>query len=125
MDLLDMARSIPVIGGDGIAPDPRRAPISAYRYLDTKRELMDIEAKARPLIRLWDNQMRYIGTVAAEKSLSAEEMLHDTGSADVVLRGDDWLVEFLRRDVRKDEDLHITIDPLPHRRNWRWRWGGR
>ena len=120
-----LARAIPVVGGDGLAPDPRVDPISAYRYLDAKRELIDLEAKARPLIRLWDNQMRYIGTVAAEKSLDAEEMLHDTGAADIPLRGDDWLVEFLRHDVRKDEDLHLTIDPFPHRRNWRWRWGGK
>ncbi len=116
---------VPVVGSDGVAPDPRTDPISAYRYLDAKRELIDIEAKSRPLVRLWDNQMRYIGTVAAEKSLEAEEMLHDTGSADIVLRGDDWLVDFLRSDVRKDEDLHITIDPYPRRRSWRWRWGGK
>ncbi|WP_262988446.1 Gp37-like protein, partial [Enterococcus faecium] len=83
---------------------------------------IDEEARARPLIRLWDKQMQYIGTVAAEKSVDAEEMLHDTGTGDIVLRGDDWHVEFMRSDVRKDEDLHITIDPYPHRRNWRWRW---
>lgn len=119
-----LADVVPVIGADG-APDPRSAPISAYRYLDTKRELINIEARSRPLIRLWDNRHRYIGTVAAEQSVNAEEMLHDTGQGDIVLRGDDWLVDFLRRDVRKDEDLHVTIDPHPHRRSWRWRWGGK
>lgn len=124
MDAQALARAVPVVGESG-PPDPRYAPISAYRYLDTKRELIDAEARARPLVRLWDHQHRYIGTVAAEKSLNAEELLHDTGAADVVLRGDDWLVEFLRTDVRKDADLHLTVDPYPHRRSWRWRWGGK
>lgn len=115
---------IPAIGAGG-PPDPVKAPISAYRYLDAKRDLIDIEARERPLIRLWDNQHKYIGTVASEQSLNAEELLHDTGQADIVVRADDWLVDFMRRDVRKDEDLHITIDPYPHRRSWRWRYGAK
>lgn len=121
----DLLKAIPVVGADGTAPSPVSAPISAYRYLDAKRDLIDAEARSRPLIRLWDNQHEYIGTVAAEMSVNAEELLHDTGQGDIVLRGDDWLVDFMRRDVRRDEDLHITIDPYPHRRNWRWRWGAK
>lgn len=120
-----LADVIPVIGENGLPPNPVASPISAYRYLDLKRDLIDEESRSRPLIRLWDKQMRYIGTVAAEMSVNAEEMLHDTGQGDIVLRGDDWLVDFMRRDVRRDEDLHITIDPYPHRRNWRWRWGAK
>ena len=115
---------IPVIGADG-PPNPAVDPISAYRYLDTKRDLIDMEARQRPLIRLWDKSMHYVGTVASEQSLNAEELLHDTGQADIVLRGDDWLIDFMRRDVRKDEDLHITIDPHPTRRSWRWRYGAK
>ncbi|QFG11444.1 minor tail protein [Mycobacterium phage Ekdilam] len=114
----------PSVGANGV-PDPLKNPIEAYQYLDGKRQLIDDEARAKPLIRLWDNQMRYIGTVAAEKSVDAEEMLHDTGQGDITLRGDDWLVEFMRTDVRREEDLHVTIDPYPHRRNWRWRWGAK
>jgi hypothetical protein len=93
--------------------------------LDAKRRLIDDETKARPLLRLWDKSMRYIGTVAAEQSINAEELLHDSGTADLTIRADDWIVDFLRRDVRKDEDLHLTIDPYPHNRSWRWRWGGK
>lgn len=121
---INLPAVIPQVGADGV-PDPLEAPISAYRYLDVRREVIDAEARTKPLIRLWDNRMRYIGTVASEQSVSAEELLHDTGAADIVLRGDDWLVDLMRRDVRKDEDLHITIDPYPNRRNWRWRWGGK
>lgn len=121
---VDLAAAIPAIGVGG-PPNPVTAPISAYRYLDAKRDLIDTESRERPLIRLWDNRMRYIGTVAAEQSLNAEELLHDTGQADIVLRGEDWLIDFMRRDVRRDEDLHITIDPYPRRRNWRWRYGAK
>ncbi|AVO25536.1 minor tail protein [Mycobacterium phage Stinson] len=111
----------PACGANGV-PDPVKNPIEAFRYLDLKRELIDAEAREKPLIRLWDKAFKYIGTVAAEKSVDAEEMLHDTGQGDIVLRGDDWLVEFMRTDVRREEDLHVTIDPYPHRRNWRRRW---
>lgn len=121
---INLPAVIPKVG-DGGVPDPLTAPISAYRYLDARREVIDAEARVKPLIRLWDNRMRFIGTVASEQSVQAEELLHDTGAADIVLRGDDWLVDLMRRDVRKDEDLHITIDPYPNRRSWRWRWGGK
>lgn len=112
------------VGTDG-PPDPVLDPHSAYAYLDAKRDVLDEEARARPLIRLHDKDHNYIGTVAGEKSLDAEEMLHDTGAAEIPIRADDWLMEFLRTDVRREEDLHITIDPYPHWRNWRWRWGGK
>ena len=125
MPVVDYAKAIPVVGADGRAPNPVTAPISAYRYLDGKREIIEQEARTRPLIRIWDHRMSYIGTVAGEKSVSVEELLHDTGTGEVVIRADDWLIDFLRRDVRKDNDLHITVDPNPNRRNWRTRWGGK
>jgi hypothetical protein len=121
--IVNLPDAIPTIG-EGGPPNPVTSPISAYRYADARREVIDAEAKARPLIRIWDNRMNYIGTVANEISVTAEEMLHDTGLAEVVVRADDWIMDLLRRDVRKDEDLHITIDPLP-KRNWRYRWGGK
>lgn len=124
MPTVNLPAVIPEVGVGGV-PDPVRAPISAYRYLDAKRDVIDAEARTRPLIRLWSNRMEYMGTVASEISVSAEELLHDTGSAEIELRDDDWIVDLMRRDVRKDEDLHITIDPYPHRRSWRWRWGGK
>lgn len=124
MPTVNLPDVIPQVGVSGV-PDPVNAPISAYLYLDAKRDVIDAEARTRPLIRLWDNQMRYMGTVASEVSVSAEELLHDTGLAEIDLRDDDWIVDLMRRDVRKDEDLHITIDPYPHRRSWRWRWGGK
>lgn len=119
-----LADVVPVVGAGG-SPDPRTAPVSAYRYLDTKRQVIDEESRSRPLIRLWDNRMQYLGTVASEMSVNVEELLHDTGQGDIVLRADDWIMDLLRSDVRRDEDLHVTIDPYPNNRSWRWRWGGK
>ena len=119
-----MSTQLEPIGTNG-PPDPEVDPIAAYAYLDGRRKVIDAEANARPLIRMWDSAMNYIGTVGSERSVEVEELLHDTGTGDITLNADDWLVDFMRHDVRKDADLHITIDPYPHNRSWRHRWGGK
>ncbi|OBH20799.1 hypothetical protein [Mycolicibacter sinensis] len=119
-----MAFKFPPIGQNGV-PDPLRAPISAYRYAHAKRLVKDAESRARPLIRLWDKDMNFIGRIGGEKSVDVEQRLHDTGTGSIVLRGSDWINKFLRTDVRANDDLNITIDPYPNNRNWRWRWGGK
>ncbi|WP_131810466.1 LAGLIDADG family homing endonuclease [Mycolicibacter heraklionensis] len=115
---------LPRIGENGV-PNPLTAPISAYRYADAKRKVKDAESRARPLIRLWDKNMDFIGRIGGEKSVDVEQRLHDTGTGSIVLRGSDWINKFLRTDVRANDDLNITIDPYPNNRNWRWRWGGK
>ncbi|AGK86164.1 hypothetical protein DNAIII_0018 [Mycobacterium phage DNAIII] len=102
---------------------PKRDPIATWNQVNARRRVLDEEAKSPSLYRLWDKRMNYIGTVHTHKSFDAEEMQHDTGEGTIVLRGSDWLVNFLRTDVRAEEDLNFTVDPYPHRRNWRWRWG--
>lgn len=119
-----MAIRLPVPGENGV-PNPLTAPISAYRYADAKRKVKDAESRARPLIRLWDKNMDFIGRIGGEKSVDVEQRLHDTGTGSIVLRGSDWINRFLRTDVRANDDLNITIDPYPNNRNWRWRWGGK
>lgn len=106
-----------------VAPDPVLNPISAWNYCNSRRKVVDAEAKERPLLRIWDKRMQYIGTVATERSLDAEQMLHETGTGQVVLRGSDWLINFIRTDVRAHEDLNLTVDPYPRWRNWRRRIG--
>ena len=103
--------------------DPKRDPIATWNQVHSRRRVIDEEAKSPSLYRLWDKSMRYIGTVKTHKSFDAEQMQHDTGTGEVVLRGSDWLIKFLRTDVRAEEDLNFTVDPYPHRRNWRYRWG--
>lgn len=119
-----MAVKLPRVGENGV-PDPLRAPISAYRYADAKRKVKDAESRQRPLIRLWDKNMDFIGRIGGEKSVDVEQRLHDTGTGSIVLRGSDWINKFLRTDVRANDDLNITIDPYPNNRNWRRRWGGK
>ncbi len=103
--------------------DPKRDPIATWNQVNSRRRVIDEEARMPSLYRLWDKSMKYIGTVRTHKKFDAEQMQHDTGTGEVVLRGSDWLIKFLRTDVRAEEDLNFTVDPYPHRRNWRWRWG--
>lgn len=119
-----MTIRLPFPGENGV-PDPINAPLSAYRYALAKRQVLDAESKAKPLIRLWDKDMKFIAVIGGEKSVDVEQRLHDTGTGSIVLRGNDWINKFLRTDVRANDDLNITIDPYPNRRNWRWRWGGK
>jgi hypothetical protein len=106
-----------------VGASPKRDPIATWNEVNARRRVIDEEAKGQKLYRLWDKSMRYIGTVHTHKSLDAEKMQHDSGTGKIVLRGSDWLVKFLRTDVRAEEDLNFTIDPYPHRRNWRHRLG--
>lgn len=119
-----MVLTLPRIGENGV-PDPVTDPILAYRYANAKRLVKDAESRARPLIRLWDKDMEFIGRIAGEKSVDVEQRLHDTGTGSIVVRGSDWINRFLRTDVRANDDLNLTIDPYPNNRNWRWRWGGK
>lgn len=107
------------------APDPVRSPGEAYRYMQRRRQVIIDSARQRPLIRLWDKDMKFIGVVAAEQKLDAEEMIHAAGQGSITLLASDWLTEFITRDVRAEEDLHITIDPNPTKKTWRTRWGGK
>lgn len=103
--------------------NPKSDPIATWNQINSRRRVIDAEAKAPSLYRIWDKSMKYIGTVYTHKAFDAEQMQHDSGTGAVVLRGSDWLIKFLRTDVRAEEDLNFTVDPYPHRRNWRWRWG--
>ena len=96
--------------------------VDTWNQINARRRVIDEEAKSKSLYRLMDKSMRYIGTVHTHKSFDAEQIQHDTGTGEVVLRGSDWLVNFIRTDVRAEEDLNFIVDPYPHRRNWRWRW---
>ena len=77
-------------------------PVATWNEVNARRRVIDEESKCPKLYRLWDKSMRYIGTVHTHKSLDAEKMQHDSGGGTIVLRGSDWLVNFLRTDVRAD-----------------------
>lgn len=106
-----------------VGAHPSRDPIAAWNQVDTRRKVLDAESRSPSLYRIWDKSMRYIGTARAHRSFDGEIMQHDSGAGSIVLWGSDWLVNFLRTDVRAEEDLNFTVDPYPHRRNWRHRLG--
>lgn len=116
------AASIPGFGG---VPDPKKNPLAAYRYTVRRRQTLINSHKQRPLIRLWDKDMNYIGRITGERSAEWEEMMYSAGAAKFVISKSNWLSDFLLKDVRAEEDLHITVDPRPTKRTWRTRWHGK
>ena len=100
-------------------------PMAQYRYLHAKREAVVGQARQRPLLRLWDKNMRFIADLAGERSVVVEEVSADSGTATVVLRHSNWLSNFILYDRRAEEDLHFTLDPNPSNRSWKTRWGGK
>lgn len=122
---LAAARDVSTFTGSAgrVGADPKRDTVAAWNTIESRRKVLDAEAKSPSLYRLWDKSMKYIGTVRTHKKFDGELMQHDTGEGEVVLRGSDWLVNFVRTDVRAAEDLNFTVDPYPHRRSWRTRLG--
>lgn len=100
-------------------------PLATYRYLEKRRQVTIDSVRQRPLLRLWDKDMKLIGQIASERSVMVEEVMADSGGATVTLRRDNWLSDFILYDRRVEEDLHITMDPIASAPDWRTRWGGK
>lgn len=113
-----------VIGLNG-TPDAHKDPLQAYRYIVSRRNVIIGANKQRPLIRLWDKDMNFIGRLTGERDVNWQELMHSAGAASVTISRSNWLADFLIKDVRADEDLHITIDPRPTKRHWSTRWAGK
>lgn len=112
------------IAANGV-PSTQQNPLEAYRYLEARRKTINDSMRQRPLLRLWDKDMQYIGQIANEKSVQVEEVMSDSGGASIVVRRDNWLSDTILYDRRSVEDLHITLDPNPTQTSWRTRWGGK
>src|SRR6478752_8981723 len=95
--------------GLGGRPDAHKDPMQAYRYIVSRRNLIIASHKQRPLIRLWDKNMNFIGRLTGERSAEWQELMHSAGAGKLVISRSNWLADFLIKDVRSDEDLHITI----------------
>lgn len=100
-------------------------PAAAYFYLYKKRQSILDSVNQRPLLRLWDTNHQLIGTIGKEQSVQVEEVMADSGTANCVIRQDNWLSNFILYDRRAEQDLHFTLDPYPTNRSWRTRWGGK
>lgn len=113
-----------VVGVNG-TPDAHRDPMQAYRYIVARRNVIVGSHKQRPLIRLWDKDMNYLGRITGERDVDWQELMYSAGAARVKILRSNWLAKFLIEDVRAEEDLHVTIDPRPTKRSWRTRWAGK
>lgn len=107
------------------APMDINDPLSKYRYLNSRRQTLIDSAKQRPLIRMQDKNLNQLATIGQEMSCITEEIAADSGSATVVIRGGDYLGDFVRNAVRLEEDLHLSVDPIGTQPTWKTRWGGK
>ncbi|MCB1287427.1 MAG: hypothetical protein KDB47_06970 [Mycobacterium sp.] len=99
--------------------------ITKWRLLDARRQLIADANRQRPLLRLLDKRMNYLGTVCAERSGQWERLMDDSGVGTISLAWSDWLADLCAHRVRVQEDLHLVIDPNPNMRSWRTRIGFR
>lgn len=106
-------------------PDPVNHPMDAYRYLRGRRDVIEGAARQRPMLRLFDKNMDPVAQIAGERLASVEEMASDSGHANVVLRYENWLTDFILHQTKIHEDLHLVVDPNPTAPTWRSRWGGK
>ena len=113
-----------IVGLNG-TPDAHADPMQAYRYIVARRNVIIGSHKQRPLIRLWDKDMQLIGRITGERAVDWQELMYSAGAGSVKILRSNWLADFLIKDVRADEDLHITIDPRPTKRSWETRWAGK
>lgn len=113
-----------VIGLNGV-PDAHKDPLQAYRYIIARRNVIISSHKQRPLLRLWDKNMNYIGRITGERAVDWQELMHSAGAGSIKIQRNNWLSDFLIKDVRAEEDLHVTIDPRPSKRHWSTRWAGK
>jgi hypothetical protein len=104
-------------------PDPSN-PIATYRYLRRRSEMLTESAQQRPLVRLQDSNLNHKARIGSELSCRTEEIATDVGEGAIVLRGGDYLADFVKR-IRIEEDLHISVDPIATKPTWRTRWGGK
>lgn len=106
-------------------PLPSTDPLAAYRYNEARARTLQNGFRQRPLIRMQDKNLQQFASIGGERSVRFEEIATDTGEAGVVLRGGDYLSDFVRNAVRLEEDLHLSIDINPLRLSHLTRWGGK
>lgn len=99
--------------------------VAKWRLLDARRQLVLDSNRQRPLIRLWDKRLGYLGTVTADRSAEYGRMNDDSATGTISLSWSDWLADLCAHKTRVEEDLHLSIDPNPGNRSWRTRLGYR
>jgi hypothetical protein len=115
---------LPTPGATGV-PDLMTQPLQCMTYLNGVRDLMAQSGKQKPLIRLGDSNLEVMQELDGELSCSMEELIADTGKVVLTIHKDNWLVDYMTKQTMGVTDLHLIIDPIPTKQNWRYRWGGK
>lgn len=99
--------------------------VTKWRLLNERRLLWERSGRQPPLIRVWDKQLQYMGTLLGQmQSGEWERLWDDTGVGTIRVTWSDWLAQAIK-ETRYQEDLHLSIDPNRSIRSWRTRLGYR
>jgi hypothetical protein len=120
-----MGRFADHVVGAMSAPLPVDDPLASYRYIRGRTQTLVDAMKQPGLVRLQDKNYSQLAPIPQAQSVRFEEIAADTGEAGVVIRGGDYLSQWVRNAVRIEEDLHLSIDPIPTMPDWKTRWGGK
>lgn len=92
-----------------------------WQQCDTIRQTRVDKRKTPELIRIWDGDWNYVGTIGgAQLDASFQWRLNDTGTGYIHLRVDNWIAKWvLDYDSRPTKNVHVTMDKDGAR------WGGR
>lgn len=115
---------LPLAGSSGV-PSLLTEPAQCATYLTGLRGIVENNNSLRPLIRLWDGNLENNLQVTGELSCSVEEVADETGSLELEILQDNWIVSWIKDQTMVTADLNITVDPHPTKPDWRTRWGGK
>ena len=112
------------VGYNG-APNPSTDPMECYQYLNNRRTVIQQTANQEPLVRIFDKDLHPIATIGDYLHCEIEELMADSGKAKCVIRFDNWLTNWIINENSIFADIHLIVDPIPTKPNWRTRWGGK
>lgn len=115
---------LPLPGVNGV-PDPVSQPAQCATYLNGVRSVVEHNKEVRPLIRIWDADLNVNAQVTGELNCSVEELADDTGSCEVEILYDNWLMDWITNQTMLIADLNLTIDYRPTNPSYLTRWGGK
>lgn len=112
------------IGYNG-TPNPSTDPMECYQYINNRRSLIQQSANQQPLVRIADKNLKVMASISDYLHCEIEELMADSGKAKCVIRFDNWLTNWVINENSIFEDIHLIVDPIPTKPDWRSRWGGK
>jgi hypothetical protein len=105
--------------------DLLNAPCQTATYLSGVRHTTLAASHLKPMIRLADANLQIMQELDGAIDVSIEELMDDTGKVTVTIAYDNWLTDYMTNQTHLVADLHLLIDPIASKPNWRSRWGGK